>query len=359
MAKNKKKNRPQQAAPKKPVALPSPVCEPELAQAEEPQTPHVPQAHILFGAIAGELFESIYKPAFVSFDQRVDDNPLRALVESVATTIATRSVYDGCRKLDDVFQRYLYYVESLQCEPAAEKLQTQALCDYWRTQVFITLIRDSRIVYKLLLPNEPTTFVTPGDVLRNDLLPALRRILTCRLGGPVGDASRENATCPSLIDFARGVSFPWIGFSPERLFGLLKAIPDSCTDEPVLHEFAIAMPEQVVIFRDALQSAINETLLIDLVAAQHSKLFAEIMSAHDDDTRLPQGIIETISKRVRFDKTYQAAYDDCLAGRTITKPLHRASRLNIHDLNAVGQLYRVLSDATDRNLGVYLFHFYA
>ena len=362
MAKNGRKSHSHQSSKK----VKSQPAEPQVLANERVETPApvgvevhaVPRARVLCGAIDADLFESIFKPSFVSFDERHDDEPLRALVESIVTAIAMRSVYEGCRKLDDVFQRYLYYLESLQCEPVSENLATQALCDYWRCQVFMTLMRDSRTVFKLLLPNEPPEPVGAEEVSRNALLRGLRHVLSCRLGGPKGACPRERSTCMPLIDFSEGVSFPWIGFVPERIFGLLQNVPDDVADERVVHEFAIVMPQQAKRMRDALKSAIFETMLVDLVAAQHSKLFAELLGAHDEDTRLPQSILGDVAKRVRFDRTYQAAYDNWLEGMAVTKPLHRSSRIDIEEMNAVSAFYRIFDDSVERGLGVYLFHYY-
>ena len=367
MAKVGKKNRQQNHAKKKVTQTtpklnsPSEIVE-ESVVAEETQVEEKSEpaaARVLMGAMDGALFEKIFKPAFAAFEIRHDDEPLRSLVESIVTAIATRSVYDGCRRLDDVLQRYLYYLESLQSEPIAERVQTQALCDYWRSQVFMTLIRDSRIVFELLFPYDPVGAVQTAEVLRQPLLKGIEHVLSCRLGGPVGDVPRKDCLCTPLYDFTRGISFPWNGFTPKWLFGLTHWIPDDAPDIPIENEYAMLMPEHVVIMRDALYRAIHETMLIDLVMAQHSKLYAEIMSAFDENSRLPESIFEVISRRVKFDKAYQAAFDAWLSGQTIEKPLHRSSRIQVEEMNAVGALYYILKSASQLGLGVYLFHHYA
>ncbi len=367
MAKVGKKNRQQNHAKKKVIPTPKTLGNPsevavETSVQEEPKREEHAEpvvARVLMGAIDGVLFEKIFKPAFAAFDMRHDDEPLRSLVESIVTAIATRSVYDGCRRLDDVLQRYLYYLESLQSEPVAERVQTQALCDYWRSQVFMTLIHDSRIVFELLFPYDPVGAVQTAEVRRQPLLKGIEHVLCCKLGGPVGDVARKDCVCVPLYDFTRGISFPWNGFTPKWLFGLTHWLPDDNPDIPIENEYAILMPEQVVKMCEVLRDAIHETMLIDLVMAQHSKLYAEIMSAFDEDSRLPASILEVISRRVKFDKAYQAAFDAWLSGQTVEKTLHRSSRINIEEMNAVGALYYVLKSASQLGLGVYLFHHYA
>ena len=265
MPKNAKKTHPQNKRPAaaKPASKPgitTPI-EAEIsvpAPTPEPETTDVApkRARILLGAISGELFESIFKPIFSSFDERRDDEPLRALVESIVTAIAMRDVYDGCRKLDDVFQRYLYYLESLMGDVDCELAESKALCDYWRCQVFMTLIRDSRVVFDLLFPDEPVKTLAAFSVDRNVLLPGLRRVLSKRVGGFDDDVKRDELEHKAIYDFARGVSFPWPGFTPERLFGLLNRVPDHVLDEDVCHEFAIVMPAQTVEMENQLRQAI-------------------------------------------------------------------------------------------------------
>lgn len=367
MAKAGKKNRPQNQAKKKSPSLLRPVQEPSRADvggraaenAASETAPAVPVARVLLGAMDGELFEKILMPAFAAFDTKHSDEPLRVLVENIVTAIATRSVYEGCRRLDDVLQRYLYYLESMQSESGQEQAQSRALCDYWRCQVFMTLIRDSRIVFELLFPYEPVGDVQTAEVLRQRLLKGIEHVLSGRLGGAQGNIPRQNCACLPLYDFTRGVSFPWNGFTPVWLFGLTHWIPDHAPDLPIEHEYAMLMPEQVVVMRDALYDALRETMLIDLIIAQHSKLYAEMLSAFDEDSRLPAEILETLSRRVRFDKVYQAALDAWLSGQRVTKKLHRSSRLDIEEMNAVGSLYYVLKSASQLGLGVYLFHHYA
>lgn len=364
MAKVGKKNRQQNHAKKKasPVAVASSVCSESPSQSVDSadvQENKGPVAQVLMGVIDGELFDKIFKPAFIAFEERHDDEPLRTLVESIVTAIATRSVYEGCRRLDDVLQRYLYYLESLQSEPLAEREQSQALCDYWRSQVFMTLVRDARIVFELLFPYEPVGAVHTTQVLRQPLLKGIEHVLCCKIGGPVGDVPRKDCVCLPLYDFTRGISFPWNGFTPKWLFGLTHWLPDNAPDIPIEHEYAMLMPEQVELMRDALHDAIWETMLIDLVMAQHNKLYNEILSAFDEDMRLPDPILECVSQRVKFDKTYQAAFDAWLSGQCVSKPLHRSSRISIEEMNAVGSLYSILNSASQLGLGVYIFHHYA
>jgi len=350
MRKNAKKSRQRPAKP------------PQRALAEAathpPLPPTMPTGMVaMVGLIDGARFQKYILPAMQHFDQHRKDDLLRQLVESVAMAIAMHDAYDDFRKIDDISQRYLYYLESFQSASpnSTEALELGVLRDYWRSQVFMTFIRDADAIFALLdgLPANPA----PARLFHHDaLLTGLCDILTCRVGGHIGQASLQNPAPNPILDFVLGTSTPWIGFIPERLFGLLHAIPEAIP--PIAHEFALAMPEHVASMRDDLRLGIENALLIDLILAQHPKLHAEIRQAFDDDECLPASILTQLKHRVRFDRVYQAAFDAILTAHPIQKPLHRASRLSIPALNAIGALYAQLNDAANRHRAVYIFHYW-
>ena len=107
------------------------------------------------GGIDTELYDRLIQPAMMSFSLRRDDEPLRQLIESIVTAIVMRDAYDGYRKLDDISQRYLYYCESVDgiSRRTRESVELGALCDYWRSQAMMMLIRDSAAIFELLLPD--------------------------------------------------------------------------------------------------------------------------------------------------------------------------------------------------------------
>ena len=145
MAKNSKKNKAQQSkiSGNKTLAKAHQTAEPlsvneaasTVAAEELPEASSAPlllQMRTQMGVIQTDLYERLFKPAFVSFSQRRDDEPLRQLVEGIVTSIAMHDAYDSYRTLDDICQRYLYYLESVTGarERTWETVQASGLCDY-------------------------------------------------------------------------------------------------------------------------------------------------------------------------------------------------------------------------------------
>ncbi|MCL2325841.1 MAG: hypothetical protein FWC40_05000 [Proteobacteria bacterium] len=353
MKKNAKKSR--QRPAKHPPRTPAEAAAHPPLENSPPSTPTGIVAMV--GRIDGVRFQKYILPAMQHFDQHRKDDLLRQLVENVAMAIAMHDAYADFRKIDDISQRYLYYLESFQSAPpnTTEALELGVLRDYWRSQVFMTFIRDAGAIFALLddLPTNPAS----ACLIDHDaLLTGLCDVVTCRVGGHTGQTSLQNPPTHPILDFVLGTSTPWIGFLPEHLFGLLHATPE--TTPPIAHEFALAMPEHVAAMRDGLRLCIEESLLIDLILAQHPKLHAEIRQAFDDDERLPTPLLTQLKHRVRFDRVYQTAFDAILTAQPVQKPLHRASRLSIPALNAVGALYAQLNDAASQHHAVYIFHYW-
>ena len=181
-----------------------------------------PQPPVLCGAVSGVLYENIFKPALVSLWQRCDEEPLRALVESIATSIAMRDSYDGCRRMDNIFQRYLYYLESRQASSDGDALL--ALCDYWRCQTLVTLFRDSGLIFDLLFPGGTAELVAEARIPRNSLIRGLQGIAQNCVGGPA--CSPKLPPQAEILDFVHGISTPWSGFPAAPVFGLLNDLPE-------------------------------------------------------------------------------------------------------------------------------------
>ena len=306
----------------------------------------------LLGTIDAELYERLIKPAFFSFAWRRDDEPLRQIVESLTSSIAMNDAYKGFQKIDDICQRYLYYLES--CREARrrtrELVELTTLCEFWRRQVFMVCIRDARAVFDVLLPRQNVEASPPVRFEQGSFLRGIEAILNASLGAP-GHATRDTASCRDLFDFFHGTSFPWLGYDPDALFGPL------ADDETITHGFALANADQTARFAQDCTDVLQEALFIDLLYAQHRKLYDEIAQAFESSERLPYGFRVQLAQRVRFDKTYQTAYDALLQGNSLDKPLHRSSRLQVEDLNAFGAACAVLRKAAASSQGVFLFHF--
>lgn len=350
-----KKSKPSKVVPSAPqeLTVTAPV---EMPSPPEPTAEPVLELKTLIGIIDTDLYERLLKPAFMSFGLRRDDEPLRQLVESIVTAIAMSDAYDGCRKIDDICQRYLYYLESLDGaqDKSWESIELNALTDYWRSQVVMTLIRDSAAIFGLLLPESQVILPAAVSLKQTDFLHSIKTVLGTSLDGP-HEAERETALDRDLYDFSHGVSFPWLGYPPESVFSLQNMLHDA--DLQTEHSFAIASAEQTKIFCNVVEQAANECLFIDLIAAQHKKIYEEICNAFDLSERLPEDFRQLLTQRIKFDKIYQGAFDAVLSGKTLTKELHRASRLNINVLNAFGQFAAVIRKAAELNLGIYMFHY--
>ncbi|MBQ9815948.1 MAG: hypothetical protein IJM59_00555 [Proteobacteria bacterium] len=333
---------------------------PEPVTRETPQSiPAAPpelSLRTLFGSIQTDLYERLLQPAMMSFGLRRDDEPLRQIVESIVTSIAMRDAYEGYRKIDDICQRYLYYLESLSgvSKKNLESIELNSLCDYWRAQVFMTLVRDSSAIFELLLPDTQPQIPDPKDLSQEAFLKSVHTILNPRLD-PTIPISRETCSCQELYDFAHGISFPWTGYPSENLFGIQNMIPDEmlCVE----HEFAMISAEQCRIFDLRIHQSLHKCLFIDLLFAQHHKLFDEICPAFSPEDILPDDFCQQLSGRVQFDKTYQQAFDAIMQGIPLTKPLHRASRLDYQTLNSFGAFASIVHWAAQYQMGVYLFHY--
>ena len=308
------------------------------------------------GVIHTELYERLLKPAFSSFALRHDDEPLRQIVESIVTSIAMHDAYEGYRKLDDIFQRYLYYLESIEgsARKSLDSIELSALCDYWRTQAFMTLIRDSSAIFELLLPDSLPETPSACTIDQESFFQGIDVALNSHLD-PAVATSRDSATSRDLFDFAHGVSFPWLGYSPENIFGIQAHIPNEKIE--FANEFAMASAEQTIQFDLDVQNCLNSTLFLDLVYAQHHKIYLELESAYQAEDLLPSGLCRQLSQRIKFDKTYQNAYDAILSGSSLTKPLHRSTRLDFSALNAFGKFANIIHKAANLQFGVYIFHY--
>ncbi len=364
MAKNSKKNKPQQGKIKKSqtntkvasgdTAEDTLASQPE-AFAEETSKPHELCLRTQVGVIHSELYERLFKPVFVSFSLRRDDEPLRQLVESIVTSIAMHDAYDSYRTLDDICQRYLYYLESVTVsrENTWERIQSNGLCDYWRSQVFMVLIRESSAIFSLLLPDSQPEQPEAVDMLQSEFLDGCDFILNDTLGCVSYD--REHAISRDLYDFVYGTSFPWLGYCTESIFNIRDMIADS--DICVTHEFAMANADQVHVFYDDYKNAIKKKLYTDLIYTQHRKVYDDLSEAFEPDEGLPLDLIDMLSQRIKFDKSYQSAYDKCIECSEIAENIHRSSRLDTAYLNSFNRIGRVLKEASHLNYGVYLFHY--
>lgn len=332
---------------------PDPLPEPE------PQIEAVPihlEFHALVGIIQTDLYERLIKPALVSFALRRDDEPLHQLVESIVTSIAIHDAYDGYRKIDDICQRYLYYLESIEnTAKSLEQMELSALCDYWRLQVFMLLICDSASVFELLLPAAKPDIPAPCCIDENRFFNGIQTVLNAHID-PTCALDPEQLSAEDVYHFAYGVSYPWTGFPPECVFPLLNHVSNAKIQSK--HPFAMINAEYCALFDQAIQKSLYTLLLIDIIYAQHRKVYEEISAAFDPDDTLPDEICAQLSKRVKFDKTYQSAYDSILAGTPISKPLHRSSRLDVDDLNAFGQFASMIHRAAEMKLGAFIFHYH-
>ncbi len=356
MSKSPKKNKGFQTKNQKTQTVIQPVIEQSISQLETENSKRKLEKKTLFGVIQTDLYETLLKPAISSFSLRRDDEPLRQLVESIVTAIAMNDAYEDYRKIDDIFQRYLYYLESIDgsANNTRESIELSTLCDYWRTQVFITLFRNSSAIFGLLLPDSQPQHPSACTLNQNDFLHSIRAILNNHLD-PTVPISRESTYSRELYDFAYGISFPWLGFPAESVFGIQAVMPNEIIE--VEHEFALASAEQIQNFDKDAQKALFSTLFIDLIFAQHHKVYAELEMAFHPEDPLPDELKDQLSQRIRFDKTYQSALDSVLAGATLTKQLHRSSRIDIQDLSIFGKFANMLHQASTLNFGIYLFHY--
>ena len=358
MAKNSKKNK-VFSNKKSPNA---PANEPILTQEEPEQTietetkPTQLELKTLIGGIDTELFDRLIKPAMMSFSMNHEEETLRQVIESIVTAIVMRDAYEGYRKLDDICQRYLYYFESVDgiTRRTREAVELGGLCDYWRCQAMMMLIRDSAAIFELLLPDVHVPVPDVCILKQEDFLNGINGVLNGRLDAEI-NSNRDNRISQDLYDFAYGMSFPWLGFDPGAVFSIQNVLPDS--QIAVKYEFALASAEQTQRFYLDAQNALHECLFIDLLYAQHRKIYDEVEEAFPANERLPDDFRDQLEQKIRFDKTYQSAFYDVLCGIPLTKDLHRSSRINYRNLNAFGQFVSVIRQAAENRQGVYIFHY--
>ncbi|MBO4349427.1 MAG: hypothetical protein J6A01_00575 [Proteobacteria bacterium] len=308
------------------------------------------------GGIDTELFDRLLKPAMISFSIRREEETLRQVIESIVTAIVMRDAYEGYRKLDDICQRYLYYFESVDgiTRRTRESVELGGLCDYWRSQAMMMLVRDSAAIFELLLPDVHVPVPDVCTLKQEDFLRGINAILNGRLDAEV-NSDRNNRISPDLYDFAYGMSFPWLGFDPGAVFSIQNVIPDS--QIAVKYEFALASAEQTQLFYQDAQNALHECLFLDLLYAQHRKVYDEVLEAFPGEERLPNDFRIQLEQKIRFDKTYQTAFYDILCGIPLTKNLHRSSRIDFKGLNAFGKFVSVIRQSAENHQGVYIFHY--
>lgn len=339
--------------------------------------------HTRMGILDDEIYSQLIEPAFLAFALDDDETGLRMLAESVVSAIAAREDYSKFRKLDDICQRYLYYIESYTelKRRTRERVEIQGLCTYWRSQMCMAFVCDSHAMRRLLLPDEKVR--SPGDGVEQELGSSVRRPEENRRimgddahGGfdmpqerflrgidavlrmtPASGfcADREGALCRDVFHFAYGMSFPWIGFDPDRIFNLKHIVFDEALC--VSHCFARLDVAHVGVMWQRLKECLSEALFIDLLYAQHRRLYDEIHEVFDDG-RIPCDFLELVQRRVRFDKAYQTAYDDIVRGEPLLRPLHRSSRLALGDLNAFAALSAIWSKAASARQALYAFHYF-
>lgn len=330
---------------------------------------------LMFGLMDGALYGEIYAPAFRSYADRRDDTALRQLIESIVSDIAMRDAYAQYRKIDDICQRYLYYAESLKTALGSEKstfatddersemLELEALTLYWREQVFYCLLNDAEAIYGLLLPEQSMPLPPHLYFSTPELMSATHRVLSCT----VGCVSKPKLTgdCADFFAFLAGRSFPYLGYEASDVFGYVgvgdagrvntSKVDKQLPDQELEQVFAMLTPEYVARFADCLRNSLEKTLFLDLIAAQHPKLYNELTEAFDSDESMPSAVSQRLMQRVRFDKTYREAFEKLLTAQPLSKALHRSSRLDIAELNMVGKLYARLQFAVKHQLAVFSF----
>lgn len=326
----------------------------------QPEAPadDVPRAleyRTVYGLIDTDLYERLLKPAFVSFDQSGNDAGLHEIAESVVTAIAMRDAYGGYRKIDDICQRYLYYYESYHemRHRTWESVELGGLCDYWRSQVFLTFIHDSDRIFQLLLPDVEMRADSVRYERQEAFVDAVSSVLCPSLDVHAG-AGRSAASSSEIYDFVHGVSFPWLGYDPENVFRITGRV-DDVLDVP--HTFAIASREVVERFARVLPQCLEEYLFYDFLYAQHRKLYDAVCEAFGCDSRISGTFREQLSRRVRFDATYQSACVRLLSGGHLTGSLHRSSRVSVGGLNLFSDFASTILHAARARQGVYLFHY--
>ena len=324
--------------------------EPGLTQPDSPE-PDTPKAWI--GVLNVDLYERLLKPAFVCFSQQHNDEPLRQLVESIVTAIALSEDQNAYRKINDISQRYLYYLERISDGTSShwDYLETESLCEYWRSQVFMMLLRNSVDVFNLLLP-VPQAVESPVCEMTESLFLKAMDCLS-RSGLAYCCVKRSENKCFLLQDFSKGVSYPWLGYDTDRIFNL-RDFSENTTGE-VADAFALLENSVVSDLYNDLVKQIENILFIDLLYTQYKKIYEELSHAFDADESLPDDLLDMLRQRIRFDKNYQQAFDNILSGTPVCSKLHRASRIDLESLSGLGLFFSMFKYAFENHLGLYCF----
>ena len=309
---------------------------------------------VLVGVIQTELYERLLKPAFVCYAQQQNDEPLRQLVESIVTSIALTEDQETYRIINDISQRYLFYLEQISNDSVKnwDHIASEGACQYWRTQVFMMLIRNSANIFNLLLPEPQELPLTVFQSEMQDFFNGVDEILKTGIGHSF--VNTQELKCSSLYHFSRGVSVPWTGYDAGIIFNLTADVLEQLDKSAC--GFAL-MSDHVIreLYPDLIKQ-IENTLYIDLIFTQYKKIYEDLCQAFEPDEPLPDEMMEMLHQRIRFDQAYQNAFDAILHGQKLDKPLHRSSRLDIHALNTFISFFNQFRYAAEHHLGLYIFY---
>ena len=350
---HKKKNVNNSVQPETSVVTEAPVLEsaPD-EQITESNASHTPK--VLIGVLNVDLYERLLKPAFVCFSQQHNDEPLRQLVESIVTAIALSEDQSAYRKINDISQRYLYYLERISdmSNRHWDYLESESLCEYWRSQVFMMLIRNSVDVFNLLLP-EPQRVDSPVCEMTESLFLKSMDLIS-RSGLEYACVKRDENKCFQLQDFSHGISYPWLGYETACIFNL-RNTSENTNDDDDTNAFAMLETSMISDIYPDLVKQIDNILFIDLLYTQYKKVYEELSHAFEPDEALPDDLLDMLRQRIRFDKNYQQALDSILSGNQIDNKIHRASRIELEALNGVGSIFSMFKFAFENHLGLYCF----
>ena len=360
MTKNNRKNKglqhKKQTADKSQNAVIEPTQNPISSEQDEvqiqPSEIHKPQ--VLLGVMNVDLYERLLKPAFVCYAQQQNDEPLRQLVESIVTSIALSEDQEKYRKINDISQRYLYYLERVSNDSVKkwDLIVSQGMCQYWRTQIFMMLIRNSADIFNLLLPEHQESDLPVFCCEQQQFLNGIDEILKSSLNHH--SVIKEGTDCSILYDFSRGISYPWLGYDPEIIFNSQGELPED--SDKLANTFALMSENIVNELKPSLIKQIENTLFIDLIYTQFKKIYEDLCQAFEPDEPIPDEMIEMLNQRIRFDQNYQKGFDTLIHGQVIDQKLHRSSRLDIQSLNTFGSIFNIFRYASENHLGVYLFY---
>ena len=332
----------------------------ECPQTEEQVLPSeaqqpVPCLKTMLGVMDTDAYERLLKPSLVSYAQDLDDAPLRQLVEIMTTSIELCDDSSQYRKIADICQRYLYYQERISVETrmTCENVVSGGLCDYWRTQLFMMLFRDSASIFSLLIPsakNIQTPFVS---MAQDTFLEAVSQILNDSLEH--GQTCHISNDCKPLYDFAHGVSLPWPGYETKYIFNLQSTVSDAFLQ--VKQSFALIDREVVADIYPKLVSHLRNLFLIDMIYTQYKKTFEDLTQVYSCHESLPSDLLDMLHQRIHLDKSYQNNLESMINGKECTQKCHKASRLEIQWFNTFGRILSMIRYASQNRMGVYLFHY--